>query len=143
MSALKGRGNGSTKVWVTNAWSEPVQVILHEGPAFEGTWRASFRADAGTLDRPGSFIDIAEGERGWVEVLTVNCASLNRFEVDAGDFGIHVSSDGSATIRRYGFGQRPTNDAALPASADCLSGSQRHGDLLVHPLERLTASRWE
>ena len=114
-----GDGHGY-QVWVTNAWSEPIQVILHESPAFEGTWRASYRADPGTLDRPGSFIDIAEGERGWVEVLTDDCASLGRFEVDAGDFGIHVSSDGAATIHEYGFGQRPTNDAALPAPASCL-----------------------
>lgn len=109
------------QVWVTSAWPEPVLVVLEGTPSFEGdSGRKSFRAEPGTVDMPGSFVDIAAGGSGWIEVFDEGCTSLGRFEVDAGDFGVSISSGGDVAIREYGFAQRPSTQETLPPSADCL-----------------------
>jgi hypothetical protein len=115
-----GDGRGF-HVWVTNQSATPVHVVLEGDTLPDGQpTRSSFRADPGIVDTPGSFVDLAEGNDGWVEVLDVGCMSLGRFEVDAGDFGVTVSAGGEATIREYGFAQRPTTQERLPPSAECL-----------------------
>jgi hypothetical protein len=115
-----GDGRGF-KVWATNQWDTPVHIVLEGDPSPDGlATRSSFRADPGIVDTSGSFVDLTEGNDGWVEVFDVGCMSLGRFEVDAGDFGVTISADGEATIREYGFAQRPTTQERLPPSADCL-----------------------
>jgi hypothetical protein len=115
-----GDGRGF-HVWVTNQSATPAHIVLEGDPSTDGQpARSSFRADPGVVDTPASFVDLAEGNDGWVEVFDADCFSLGRFEVDAGDFGVTISPDGEAAIREYGFAQRPGTQERLPPSAECL-----------------------
>ena len=110
-------------VWVVNESPEPV-FILFRGESSLGDVpnpaAASYLASPGTRDIPGPFIYVDETHAGSITLVDASCQVIERFDLRPGDFGVKIAEDGTASLREYGFGQRPSTTEQLAATKDCL-----------------------